>query len=767
MRKLIFILFGLILLCGSALAAFELQEDFPGTTLPSYISKQNTGTSGGTLPVSGGFMTLTPSGTTSGVLACNNSSYKHMRVNITPHANGYAPGYEYAWIGIANNNSVKPSSTSGDGAKLKYGVYLVISTTTGPKTTFQLYEAWDNAGTRTTKNSATYTATNLDNVPTVLDLRVNNDSGNPAQAFLNGAEVCNLSSTNVSTGGGWGIYQGTYTGSILTMGVDYLYLSSSPQNIGTNNITWSSPQEITSNEYESAPTFSFSAEKSVSYNVYHSDTSSWTNGTGTSFSYSPIADGFKDYFVNITLSGSNLDAPVTHNYTWHYRASSAEAPILESFTPISDKTVYQYESVNFATGIVGTSGHPNPSNITWYNNSVSQRSQSSVTADSFVFVANSTGTFNVSAIASNGLGSNMITRNITVLPNSLTISNLVYNPAADQNSSIITFTASNFTPGISIHGWSPSVWQTAANNTYAWTYENGTIIDYKNATSNNQTLVFNLTTVPEGNYRIVLVSAPLNVNFTQEFWMNGSSPQVQFTDKTTSGILSSHWDFGDGTASTERNPNHKYAAEGTYTVNYTVTNSIASTSIIKSVTLNKVWLPVVSFSANTTSGNSPLIVQLNDTSVNATGYYWTFGDGEVSTDQNLTHSYNLPGDYVAKLNVSNDAGYNETSMSISVIESTNFSWSPNSGQYPFTCRFTDLSLNATSWRWDFENDGIIDSVNRNPVHTFGTSGLYSVKLTTTNANGTSSKTQTVVVNPFSISTLNQLYWWIHGYFGPF
>ena len=48
--------------------------------------------------------------------------------------------------------------------------------------------------------------------------------------------------------------------------------------------------------------------------------------------------------------------------------------------------------------------------------------------------------------------------------------------------------------------------------------------------------------------------------------------EVQFTD-TSSGADSVLWNFGDGNTSTERNPRHKFYANGNYNVTLTVTNS--------------------------------------------------------------------------------------------------------------------------------------------------------------------------------------------------
>lgn len=65
-----------------------------------------------------------------------------------------------------------------------------------------------------------------------------------------------------------------------------------------------------------------------------------------------------------------------------------------------------------------------------------------------------------------------------------------------------------------------------------------------------------------------------------------------------------------------------------------------------------------------------------------------------------------------------------------------FVGTPLSGESPLSVLFTDLSTNhPTSWAWDFENNGSVDSVVQNPVHIYSTPGTYSVKLTATNTNG--------------------------------
>ncbi|WAI00259.1 DUF3344 domain-containing protein [Methanogenium organophilum] len=64
----------------------------------------------------------------------------------------------------------------------------------------------------------------------------------------------------------------------------------------------------------------------------------------------------------------------------------------------------------------------------------------------------------------------------------------------------------------------------------------------------------------------------------------------------------------------------------------------------------------------------------------------------------------------------------------------NFTATPSYGTAPLTVRFTDLSVGATTWAWDFENDGIIDATTQNVSHTYGTVGHYSVNLTVSDGN---------------------------------
>ncbi len=85
-----------------------------------------------------------------------------------------------------------------------------------------------------------------------------------------------------------------------------------------------------------------------------------------------------------------------------------------------------------------------------------------------------------------------------------------------------------------------------------------------------------------------------------------------------------------------------------------------------------------------------------------------------------------------------------------------FTASPISGNNPLNVVFTDLSTgNITSWAWDFNNDGIVDSNLQNPNYVYNTPGTYTVNLTVNGPAGNENliKTGYIVVNSASVPVL--------------
>lgn len=198
-------------------------------------------------------------------------------------------------------------------------------------------------------------------------------------------------------------------------------------------------------------------------------------------------------------------------------------------------------------------------------------------------------------------------------------------------------------------------------------------------------------------------------------------------------IVSYFWDFGDGTTSTAAVPSHTFAA-GTYNIFIRVTTADGCVESITMPQAVKAGIkPVTLFMA------SPLIVCAKDTvaftdlSTGSVDYwFWEFGDGSNSSEQNPLHNYNDTGYFSVKLIVGNNGCYDSSIISRYVnvrppIARFNIDLECASR---LRRSFVDKSIGADSWKWDF-GDGD-SSILQNPVHTYAAPGMYTIKLTVIN-----------------------------------
>ncbi len=276
---------------------------------------------------------------------------------------------------------------------------------------------------------------------------------------------------------------------------------------------------------------------------------------------------------------------------------------------------------------------------------------------------------------------------------------------------------------------------------------------------------------------VTVATAP-TADFSGSPTTGNAGLNVSFTDSSAGGPTSWAWDFGDpgsgvANTSTSQNPSHAYAADGTYTVKLTATNTNGSTSKTRTNYITVGTKPVADFSGSPTSGNGPLTVNFSDASTGSpTSWAWDFGDpgsgaGNTSAAPSPSHLYSADGTYTVKLTVSNTSGTDTRTRTgyimVGTAPTAAFTATPTSGSAPLTVSFTDTSTGSpTSWSWDFGDPGsgsANGSTARNPSHIYNGGGTYTVKLTATNASGSNTATQTSLISVTSSAvtlTLNPI-----------
>jgi PKD repeat protein len=234
---------------------------------------------------------------------------------------------------------------------------------------------------------------------------------------------------------------------------------------------------------------------------------------------------------------------------------------------------------------------------------------------------------------------------------------------------------------------------------------------------------------------------------------------VHFTDKTVNSPTAWSWDFGDGATSTEQNPTRVYSAKGVYTVTLTATNSNGQDTEKKVNYITVGIPPTADFITEIPSyqvGSRTQYVRFIDTSIgNPVSWSWDFGDGtNFSGQYPPLHLYNRDGSYTVSLTVKNPFGQNTRTKSnlILVREGPRIDFTADRTRVSVNqyVHFTDLSTNTpTDWKWEF-GDGV-SGTGQNPDHVYRQPGVYTVRLTASDAYTTNTLTKkdyiTVVNTP--------------------
>ena len=307
---------------------------------------------------------------------------------------------------------------------------------------------------------------------------------------------------------------------------------------------------------------------------------------------------------------------------------------------------------------------------------------------------------------------------------------------------------------------------------WQWDFGDGTLSNEKNpvhtyTNSGNFTVILRIfnskgcsQVITKPGY--ITIQNGVKAGFTYSSVQACTTPQsITFTNTTVgTGLLTFNWNFGDGHTSVNANPVNNYVSTGSYTVKLVATNSFGCSDTLimpKSINIGIVKADFSVPDAICAGSTVRFTNTSNPTSFISTN--WFFSD-TTSADVNVSKVFTLPGVYPVKLVTNFGSCRDSVLKSITVLDKPSAGFTAANTKAcngPLDVSFTNTSVNATQYSWDFGDNST--SAIRNPVHTYTKAGSYAVRLIVTNAAGCTDTIITknlVRIFPPTISSIKKL-----------
>ena len=347
-----------------------------------------------------------------------------------------------------------------------------------------------------------------------------------------------------------------------------------------------------------------------------------------------------------------------------------------------------------------------------------------------------TGNYTVSLTVISANGSNTLTRNQYIT---------VYEPP------VADFSASPTSGCFPLRVNFTDLSTAGAGNTnvsWLWDFGNGTTSTSQNPqttylSAGLYTITLKVTndkgcTKTASRNNFISVTNGVSASFTNSAPLVCAAPALINFNNTSTGppTLSYQWDFGDGNTSTQLNPSHTYAANGSYIVTLVVNSSAGCIDTVRS---NPILIGGFTSAFTVTANvciNQPVIFANTSNPLPLTAS-WSFGDGGTDNFINSSHVYTTAGNYTVWLYNNYSGCRDSVSQNIVVNPAPVADFSApvtSSCQAPLTVNFQDLTTGSPQqWNWDFGDGGT--SNQQNPFHTYTAPGAYTVTLIVQNATG--------------------------------
>jgi PKD repeat protein len=212
------------------------------------------------------------------------------------------------------------------------------------------------------------------------------------------------------------------------------------------------------------------------------------------------------------------------------------------------------------------------------------------------------------------------------------------------------------------------------------------------------------------------------------------------------------WDFGNGLSSSFVNPTVTYSTGNVYNVTLTIyTASGCNESVTLPVAVNKGALADFSISDTLCISQPADAVDLSQgINDNITQWIWRFGSNPPVSGQNPTAFFQTTGNRPVRLTVTTSSGCKDSLQKTVFVKPSPtalFQLNSGGGNPPVAPIVENNSTGATSFQW-FVNGELISSAQEPEFPVFTDTGVYTLTLISTNADGCSD----IFEQPFTVFT---------------
>ncbi|OLD08653.1 MAG: hypothetical protein AUI95_02635 [Crenarchaeota archaeon 13_1_40CM_3_52_4] len=208
------------------------------------------------------------------------------------------------------------------------------------------------------------------------------------------------------------------------------------------------------------------------------------------------------------------------------------------------------------------------------------------------------------------------------------------------------------------------------------------------------------------------------------------------------------WDFGDGGPAVGGSlVAHTYTVAGTFSVTISAADSANHAATAAQILLINSRLTVTTAaSPNPADAGVPVSFAITSTGgVGGLVCNWSFGDSWSASKCNTIHTYATTGSFTARLTATDTLGVTSLAslpIGVNVAPSVNFTSSPATPTTGQSVTFTATIRGGASpftFSWNY-GDGSPDDNGSPATHTYPAPGIFTVSLTTKDANGATTLT---------------------------